>query len=61
MQKNGFGRGLGQVTIKNWLAQTNPDILFGTNWNNPVKLDMKRKVWYLFLRACNCYSQSLSY
>ena len=24
---------------------------FGTKWSNPVKLDKKRKVWYLFLRV----------
>ena len=29
---------------------TFPDKIFGTKWNNPVKLDRKRKVWYLFLR-----------
>ena len=23
--------------------------IFGTKWSNPVKLDRKRKVWYLFL------------
>ena len=23
----------------------------GTRWNNPVKLDRRRKVWYLFLRV----------
>ena len=22
-----------------------------TRWNHPVKLDMRRKVWYLFLRV----------
>ena len=27
---------------------TIPDKIFGTKWNNPVKLDSKRKVWYLF-------------
>ena len=26
------------------------DKIFGTKWRNPVKLDRKRKVWYLFLR-----------
>ena len=34
-----------------------PDRIFGTKWSNPVKLDRKRKVWYLFLRV---YWQSLS-
>ena len=28
-----------------------PDERFGTKWSNPVKLDRKRKVWYLFLRV----------
>ena len=22
--------------------------IFGTKWNNPVKLDRRRKVWYVF-------------
>ena len=43
-QKIGVGRGLGQVRIKNFLAQTIQDIIFGTKWSNPVKLDRKRKV-----------------
>ena len=30
---------------------TIPDKIFGTKWRNPVKLDRRRKVWYLFLRA----------
>ena len=38
--------------IKNLLAQTNMDKIFCRKWNNPVKLDMKRKVLYLFLRVC---------
>ena len=25
------------------------NLLTGTKWNNPVKLDKERKVWYLFL------------
>ena len=29
---------------------TIPDKVCGTKWNNPVKLDRRRKVWYLFLR-----------
>ena len=28
---------------------TIPDKIFGTKSNNPVKLDRRRKVWYLFL------------
>ena len=35
---------------KNLLDQTIPDIIFGTTWSNPVKLDRKIKVWYLLLR-----------
>ena len=50
-QKIGVGKGLGQVRIKILLAQKIPDKLFGTKWSNPVKLDRKRKVWYLFLRV----------
>ena len=30
---------------------TIPDKILGTKWSNPVKLDRKRKVWYLFLRG----------
>ena len=48
-QKIGVRRGLGRVRIKNLLAQTIPDIIFGTKWSNREKLDRKKKVWYLFL------------
>ena len=47
----GVGSGLGRVRTKNVLAQTIPDKISGTKWNNPVKLDMRRKFWYLFLRV----------
>ena len=50
-QKIGVGRGMGRVRTKNSLAQTIADKIYGTKWINPVKLDMKRKVWYLFLRV----------
>ena len=30
---------------------TIPGKIFGTKWSNPVKLDRKRKVWYVFLHA----------
>ena len=30
---------------------TIPQTLFGTKWGNLVKLDKKRKVWYLLLRV----------
>ena len=30
---------------------TIPDKIFGTKWSNPVKLDRKRKVWYMFLNV----------
>ena len=46
-----MGRELGQVRAKNELAQTIPEKIFGTKWNNPVKWDKRRKVWYLFLRV----------
>ena len=49
--KNGVAKGLGRVRAKNLLAQTIPDKIFGTKWSNPVKLDKKKKVWYLFLRV----------
>ena len=48
-QKIGVGRGLGQVRAKNVHAETIPDKIFGTKWNNTAKLDRRRKVWYLFL------------
>ena len=34
-----------------YLQSTIPDKIFGTKWSNPVKLDRKRKVWYLFLHV----------
>ena len=43
------GRVLSRVRAKNVLAQTIPDKIFTTKWNNAVKLDRRRKVWYLFL------------
>ena len=33
------------------MKPTIPDKIFGTKWSNPVKLDRKRKVWYLLLRV----------
>ena len=50
-QKIGVGRGLHRVRIKNLLAKTISDKIFGTKWSNAVNLDRKRKVWGLFLRA----------
>ena len=50
-QKIGVGRGLDRVKTKNFLAQAIPDKIFGIKWSNLVKLDRKRKVWYLFLRV----------
>ena len=38
-----YGENIGGPTI--------PDKIFGSKWNNPVKLDKRRKVWYLFLRV----------
>ena len=46
-----MGRGLGQVRAKNVLAQAILEKVFGTKWDNPVKLGRRRKVWYLFLRV----------
>ena len=43
-QKIGVGRRLGRARIKNLLAQTIPEKIFGTKWSNQVKLDRKRKV-----------------
>ena len=50
-QKNWSWKGLGWVRIKNLLAQTIPNKIFGTKWSNPVKLVRKIKVWYLFLHV----------
>ena len=50
-QKIEVGRGLGRVRIENLLAQTILDKIFGTKWSNPVKLDRKRKIWYLFMHV----------
>ena len=33
------------------LGTTIPDKTFEIKWSNPVNLDRKRKVWYLFLRV----------
>ena len=35
-QELGVERGLGQVRIKNCLAQTIPDKIFATKWSNSV-------------------------
>ena len=48
-QKIGDERRLGQVRIKNLLAQTILDEIFGTKWSNLVKLNRKRKLEYLLL------------
>ena len=51
MLKNEVGRKTNQIRTKKLLAQIMPDKIFGTKWRNTVKLDRKRKVWYLFLRV----------
>ena len=50
-QKIGVPRGLGLVGGKNVLPQKILDKIFGTKWNNPVKMDKRRKVLYLLLRV----------
>ena len=50
-QKIGVRSRQGRVRTKCLFAQTIPDKMFETKWSNPVKLDRKRKVWYLFLRV----------
>ena len=47
--KIGVERELDRVRIKNFLAQTIQDKIFGTKRSDSVKLDRKRKFWYLFL------------
>ena len=39
-----------EMKLKNG-SPTILDKIFGTKWGNPVKLDRKRKVSYLFLSA----------
>ena len=48
MSQIGVGLGLGRLEIKNLLAQTITNKIFGTKGSNPLKVDRKRKVWYLF-------------
>ena len=36
------------VSLFAWLLPSILDKIFRTKWSNPGKLDMKRKVWYLF-------------
>ena len=50
-QKIGVGKRMDQVRAKHLFAQTILDKIFGTKWSNLVKLDKRRKVWYLFLRV----------
>ena len=50
-QKIRVARGLGQVRIKTFLVHTIQGIIFGTKFSNPVKLDKKKKIGYLFLRV----------
>ena len=49
MSKNWSWKETGPGKYKNFLAQAIPDKSFETKWSDPVKLDSKRKVWYLFL------------
>ena len=48
-QKIGDGRALSHVRRKNLLAQTILDKISRTKWSNPVKVDRKKKGWYVFL------------
>ena len=48
MSKIGVERELGRVTTRNLFAQTISGKIFGTKWSNPVKLDRKTNVWYVF-------------
>ena len=38
-------------TWENSKKPTIPDKIVGTKWSNPVKMDRKKKVWYLFLHV----------
>ena len=42
-QKIGFGRGLGQVRVKNALTQTIPDKIFGTKKKKSNKTGQEKK------------------
>ena len=48
-QQIGDERGMSRVRVKNSFAQPIADKILGAKWTNAVKLDRKRKVWYLFL------------
>ena len=50
-KKIGVGRGLSRVRTKNLVVQTILDKILRTKWSNPVKVDTKRKVWYVFLHV----------
>ena len=51
MSENWSWKRTGPSKDQKLLFQTNLDKIFGTKWSNLVKLDKKRKVRYLFLRA----------
>ena len=49
-QNNGVGRKLVRVTITKVLAQKITVKILSRNGSNPVKMDKKKNVWYLFFR-----------
>ena len=40
-----------KYAIQEFCDDTIPPKIFGIKWSNQVKLDRKRKIWYLFLRV----------
>ena len=55
ISRNWSWKGTGPSKDLKFACSDNPGQNIGTEWSNPVKLDRKRKVWYLFLCFFNCY------
>ena len=51
VEKAGVGKRLNWDRAKKVFAKTISDLIFATKWNNWVKLDKRRKFWYLLLRV----------
>ena len=60
MSKNWSWKRTGSSKYQKFACSENLGQNIRTKWSSPVKLDKKRKVWYLFLRVLICYLQSLS-
>ena len=49
MSNNWSWKGTGPSKDQNFACSDNPGKNILNKWSNPVKLERKRKVWYLFL------------